>query len=570
MWTYTPPLRDMRFVIDEVLRAPAAWQQWPALRDVDSDTAAAVLDEAGRFAAGVLAPINASGDLQGCIWQDGEVRTPTGYREAYRAFVDGGWPALEADPQDGGQGLSAVLGAALNEMLAAANHGWTMYPGLLHGAYECLRRHASDEVRARYLPKLASGEWLATMNLTEPQAGSDLGLLRTRAEPGPDGTWRLTGSKIFISGGEHDLTDNIVHLVLARLPDAPPGTKGISLFVAPKFLPDGQRNAIHCTGIEKKMGIKGSATCAMSFEGAQAWLVGEPHRGLAAMFVMMNSARLHVAMQGVGHLDTAQANAQAYAQERIQGRGQAIAAHPAMRRTLWSLRAVAEAQRVVAYRAALWLDQAHHAPDADERSLAEARLGLLTPIIKAFFTENGHRGADEALQVWGGYGFVHDHGIEQTVRDSRIAMIYEGTNEIQAIDLVQRKILDDGGQRLDALLNELLADATAHQASVALQANALTHQVAMARAAVAALVEGSREDAEWPLRVADDVLRALGLLLLGWAWLRMAAAAQARAAEPWYADKIRLADFGVQWLLTEADWRWRRVMAREHQLPAWP
>ena len=570
MWTYTPPLRDMRFVIDEVLRAPAAWRQWPALHDIDSDTAAAVLEEAGRFAAGVLAPINASGDLQGCTWQDGAVRTPTGYREAYRAFVDGGWPALEADPQDGGQGLSAVLGAALNEMLAAANHGWTMYPGLLHGAYECLRRHASDAVRARYLPKLASGEWLATMNLTEPQAGSDLGLLRTRAEPGPEGSWRLTGSKIFISGGEHDLTDNIVHLVLARLPDAPPGTKGISLFVAPKFLPDGQRNAIHCTGIEKKMGIKGSATCAMSFEGAQAWLVGEPHRGLAAMFVMMNSARLHVAMQGVGHLDTAQANAHAYAQERIQGRGQAIAAHPAMRRTLWSLRAVAEAQRVVAYRAALWLDQSHHAPDADERSQAEARLGLLTPIIKAFFTENGHRGADEALQVWGGYGFVHDHGIEQTVRDSRIAMIYEGTNEIQAIDLVQRKILDDGGQRLDALLDELLADANAHSACVALQANALTHQVALARTAVAALVKGSREDAQWPLRVADDVLRAMGLLLLGWAWLRIAAAAQPLAAEPWYADKIRLADFGVQWLLTEADWRWRRVMAREHQLPALP
>lgn len=568
MWTYTPPLRDMRFVIDDVLQAPSAWQQWPALREIDGDTAAAVLEEAGRFAGEVLAPINAPGDLQGCTWRDGEVRTPAGYREAYRAFVDGGWPALEADPQDGGQGLSAVLGAALNEMLAAANHGWTMYPGLLHGAYECLRRHASEDLRARYLPRLASGEWLATMNLTEPQAGSDLGLLRTRAEPGPDGAWRLTGSKIFISGGEHDLTDNIVHLVLARLPDAPPGTKGISLFVAPKFLPDGARNAIRCTGIEKKMGIKGSATCAMSFEGALGWLVGEPHRGLAAMFVMMNSARLHVAMQGVGHLDVAQANAHAYARERVQGRGQAIAAHPAVRRTLWSLRAVAEAQRVVAYRAALWLDESHHASDAADRTRAEARLGVLTPVIKAFFTENGHRGADEALQVWGGYGFVHDYGIEQTVRDSRIAMIYEGTNEIQAIDLLQRKVLDDGGQRLDALLAELLADAQAQQGALPRQANALAHHVAQARAAVAALAAGAGADAEWPLRAADDFLRAMGLLLLAWAWLRMAAAARPRAAEPWYADKLRLADFGVQWLLPEADWHWGRVMAREHAVPA--
>jgi alkylation response protein AidB-like acyl-CoA dehydrogenase len=268
-------------------------------------------------------------------------------------------------------------------MLAAANHGWCMYTGILHGAYECLRTHGSEALKARYLAKVASGEWLATMHLTEPQAGSDLGLLRTRAEPAADGSWRIFGNKIFISGGEQDLTDNIVHLVLARLPDAPPGTRGISLLLAPKFLPDGTRNAIFCDGIEHKMGIHGSATCAMRHEGSTAWLIGEPHRGLAAMFVMMNSARLHVGLQGLGHLDRAQQNAHVYARERIQGRGKPISEHPAMRRTLWSLRAMAEGQRVLAYWAAMWLDTAHHHPDADERALAESLAGLLTPVVKS-------------------------------------------------------------------------------------------------------------------------------------------------------------------------------------------
>ena len=371
MWSYTPPLRDMQFVIEDVLDAPAAWRGMPDFAELDADTARAVLDEAGKFAAGVLAPINAAADLQGCRWHDGEVRTPDGYREAYAAYVAGGWAALSCDPEDGGQGLPALLNAAFNEMITAANHGWTMYPGLLHGAYDCLRAHGSAALKAGYLRQLASGEWLATMNLTEPQAGSDLGLLRSKAEPQADGSYRLSGSKIFISGGEHDLSDNIVHLVLARLPDAPAGTQGISLFLAPKLLPDGRRNAIRCDGIEKKMGIKGSATCAMSFDGATGWLIGDAHRGLNAMFVMMNSARLHVALQGLGHLEAAQQNALAYARERIQGRGQPIAAHPAVRRTLWSLRALAEGQRVIAYWAAMLLDEAYHHPDAARRALAD-------------------------------------------------------------------------------------------------------------------------------------------------------------------------------------------------------
>jgi alkylation response protein AidB-like acyl-CoA dehydrogenase len=571
VWTYTPPLRDMQFVIEEVLRAPDAWAATSAFAELDAGTARAVLEEAGKFAAEVLAPMNAAADLQGCTWRDGEVRTPAGYKAAYAAYVEGGWPALSCDPVDGGQGLPALLDAALNEMIAAANHGWTMYPGLLHGAYECLRAHGSDELKRRYLAQVARGEWLATMNLTEPQAGSDLGLLRTKAEPGADGSYRITGSKIFISGGEQDLTPNIVHLVLARLHepgrDAPPGTKGISLFLAPKILPDGTRNAIRCTGIEKKMGIKGSATCAMSFDGATGWLIGQPHRGLAAMFVMMNAARLHVAMQGLGHLEIAQQNAHRYARERVQGRGKAIAEHPAMRRTLWSQRALAEGERVIAYWTAMLLDEAHHHPDAARRAQADAFVGLLTPVAKAFFTECGHRGADEALQVWGGYGFVHDTGIEQTVRDSRIAMIYEGTNEIQAIDLLQRKVLDDGGARLGALLARLEADAAAAGPGIADFVEALRVQNAAARAATAALVAGARDDAEWPLRVADDYLRGIGFVLLAWAWMMRAAAAAPKAGDAWYGDTLRAARFGVQWLLPEAAVRWQRVAAQGAELP---
>ena len=410
MWTYNAPLRDMHFVIEEVLQAPAAWAQTPAFEDLDADTSRQILKEAGKFASGVLAPINSAADLEGCRWNDGNVTTPQGYPAVYKAYVEGGWPALACDPAYGGQGLPQLLNAALNEMIAAANHGWTMYPGLLHGAYDCIKAHGSEALKTRYLEKLTSGEWLATMNLSEPQAGSDLSQVRTKAEAGPitdDGaSWLITGSKIWISGGDQDMTDNIVHLVLCRLPDAPAGNKGLSLMVAPKFLPDGSRNKIRCDGIEKKMGIKGSATSAMSFEGATGWLVGEPHKGLTAMFVMMNSARLHVAMQGLGHLEMAQQNAHAYASERVQGKANGksgtIDQHPAVRRNLWSLRSLCEGERVVAYWTAQLLDDAHSHPDAAQRTKAEDLVTLLTPVAKAFFSDNGNRGANEALQVWGG------------------------------------------------------------------------------------------------------------------------------------------------------------------------
>ncbi|MFT3664111.1 acyl-CoA dehydrogenase family protein [Piscinibacter sp.] len=537
MWHYDAPLRDMRYVIEDVLGLPAQWAALPAFAELDAPTARRVLDEAARFATEVLAPTNAPGDLEGCSFADGEVRTPRGFKQAYRAFVEAGWPALACDPAVGGQGLPQVLNAALYEMLAAANHAWTMYPGLLHGAYECLHLHASDELKQRYLGKVVSGEWLSTMCLTEAQAGSDLGLLATRAMPAADGSYHLKGTKIFISGGEHDLTDNIVHLVLARLPDAPAGTRGLSLFLAPKFLPDGARNALRCDGIEKKMGIKGSATCVMNFDGATGWLVGEAHRGLQAMFAMMNAARLHVALQGLAHAQNAHRNAVVYAHERLQSRapvrgdakGSAdpIVLHPAMRRTLLRQRVLVEGARLVAYEAAHLIDLAAHAADAAERERAQEQAALLTPVLKAFLTDNGFALASDALQVFGGHGYVHDWGVEQCVRDARIAMIYEGSNQIQAIDLVLRKLVADGGRRFAAWLEALAAALPAGGAHGAAAAAQLRRLGALAADVVAA----SREDAELPYRVADDLLRATALALVAQAWAR----ADAVSARPEHA-----------------------------------
>ncbi|MEK8050245.1 acyl-CoA dehydrogenase family protein [Ideonella sp. DXS22W] len=593
MWTYQAPVADMLHVLVQVLDAPAQWATLPAHADLDADTAGQVLAEAGRFASGVLAPLNASGDREGCRWSPEGVTTPTGFREAWAAYVEGGWPALAAPVADGGQGLPEALNMPLNEMIAAANHGWTMYPGLLHGACEVVRHDAVPELRARYLPPMVSGQFLATMCLTEPQAGSDLGQVRTRAEvvggaPAANGVpVRISGSKIFISGGDHDLTDNIVHLVLCRLPDGGAGSKGLSLALVPKFLPDGRRNAVHCDGIEHKMGIHGSATCQMRFDNAEGWLIGQPHRGLAAMFRMMNSARLHVAMQGLGHLDAATQNAWRYAAERVQMRAPSrpegavpgpgadpIAWHPAMRRLLLGLQARTDAARVVALHGAMLLDEAEHHPEPARRAAAAAQVAILTPVAKAFFTELGHRGADEALQAWGGYGFVAEFGIEQTVRDSRIAMIYEGTNEIQAIDLVQRKLLDDGGARAEALMAGLAEEAARCRTEPALQpfAEALDGQLAAWRQAQAALLAGREGDAEYPLRVADDMLAGVGHALFAWAWARIARTALdparapapgGRSAQAW----LDVARYGIDWLLPQAQVHWARVGRQAAALP---
>jgi len=590
-WDYRAPLQDMRFVMERVLGAPATWAQCAPFAELDLDTVDAVLQEAARFAAGVLLPINATGDAAGCVRDKaGQVRTPPGYREAYQAYVDGGWPALPCDPAWGGQGLPMLVDAAAREMLVACNHGWVMYPDLLHGAYETIKAHAGNELKARYLEEVATGRALAAMALTEPQAGSDLGLLRTRAEPQPDGSFQVTGQKIFISGGEHDLTENIVHLVLCRLPDAPPGTKGISLVLVPKLLPDGTRNAMHCDGIEHKMGIHGSATCAMRYEGATGWLVGEPNKGLAAMFPMMNSARLHVGLQGLGHQEMATQNALRYALERVQGRAVAgasatagasvgtpsgggvkpsaadpIALHPAMRHTLLRLQALTEGQRVIAYRAALALDEAAHHPDAERRQAASALAALMTPVIKAFCTDQGFHGASAALQVFGGYGYVREYGIEQTVRDARIAMVYEGTNEIQAIDLLQRKVLADGGKALQAWLAEARAEAQACDAAgLSDVATTLRSECDAADAAVAsvqAAMAASPTDRELPLRVADDFLMGLSHALLAWAFAASARAALEEPDTAWAQGKTKRMRYGLQWVVPQAAVHWARVQS---------
>jgi alkylation response protein AidB-like acyl-CoA dehydrogenase len=569
-WTYTAPLREMRFVIERVLGAPASWSACRAFADMDADTAGAVLEEAARFAAEVLLPLNASGDAEGCTLQaDGNVRTPAGWRAAYQVFVQGGWPALPCDPAWGGQGLPLLVDAAVREMLVACNHGWTMYPDLLHGAYETVKAHASEALKAHCLARIVSGEWLAAMALTEPQAGSDLGMLRTRAESQPDGSLRISGSKIFISGADNDLADNIVHLVLCRLPDAPPGTKGISLALVPKFLPDGTRNAWQVNGLEHKMGIHGSATCALHYDGATGWLLGEPNRGLAAMFLMMNSARLHVGLQGLGHQEMATQNALRHAAERVQFKA-AIATQPAMRHTLLRLQALTEAQRVIAYRAALALDEAAHHADPAQRERQGRTAALLTPLVKALLTQHGFESASAALQVFGGYGCVRETGIEQTLRDARIAMVYEGTNEIQAIDLLQRKVLGDGGRALAEWLVEMEAEAAHCDFAGGLDdfAAALRAQCEEARDTASQIAAGAEADREWPLRAADAFLQGFGHLLLAWAFAASARAAQGEADADWAAAKTGRMRYGVQWLLPGAAAHWQRARLRDAALPA--
>ncbi|MEO6854528.1 MAG: acyl-CoA dehydrogenase family protein [Rhodoferax sp.] len=532
-------LTDITFILCDVLQAPAQWQALPPFADTDADLALQVLDEAGKFVANVVAPLQRAGDEIGCRFEAGQVATPPGFKAAYQAFWQAGWPSLSCAVEDGGQGLPAVLEGVLFEMLAGANHGWTMAPGLLHGAYACLKHHGSDALKEAYLEKIATGEWLATMCLTEAHAGSDLGLVRTKGTPLPDGSFAVNGSKIFISGGEHDLTDNIVHLVLARLPDAPVGPKGLSLFLVPKVLPDGSRNAVVCERIEEKMGLHGSPTCVMRFDDAIGWPVGEPNKGLNAMFVMMNAARLHVGLQGVGLLEAAWQKAHAYAQERRQMRAPTsahgpdlISEHPAIRRILATQRAWIDGGRVLAYHTALQLDVAAHSPDATQRAAAQRWCALVTPVLKAAMTDQAFSGASACLQVFGGHGYIREWGIEQIVRDARVAMIYEGTNEIQAIDLLVRKVRADGGVAIRALLADLPGDA---------RRDALIELTQ-------ALVLAAPGDPELPYWVADDYLRAVALVLLDWAWGRIrASSTDARWTEPAQAFQT--------WVLPECDMR---------------
>lgn len=586
MPTYLAPLRDIEFTIHSWLAVRTDWTRIPSFAELDDTTVQQVLEQAARFSSEVLAPLNASGDLEGCHYHDGIVTTPKGYAEAYRAYVKAGWPALVRNPDSGGQGLPHVLNAALIEMTTAANHAWTMYSGLAHGAYQCIRAHGSAWLREQFLPKLVSGEWLATMCLTEPHAGSDLGLLRTRAQPeetdSEERRYRISGTKIFISGGEHDITDNIVHLVLARLSNAPSGTKGLSLFLVPKCLPsDGQvvANAVSCDGIEKKMGIKGSATCVLTFAGAIGWMIGEPHRGLAAMFVMMNAARLHTSLQGVGHAESAYQIALNYARERVQmraptriarsGAADPIVQHPAIRRALLSIRARLEGSRCIAYWIAHLIDLAEHDPDTQQRARSLQLASLLTPVAKAFFTENGFRSASAALQVLGGHGYVHENAIEQTLRDSRIAMIYEGTNEIQAIDLLLRKVIGDGGAALRQLLSVLKEEAAAclNSAECDEFGRQLQDSVEAVAVATEAIVADAAHDPELPYRLADDYLHLIGLLLLAYAWARSARVARAHA-DAFHVEKLATAQFFFDFLLPELHHRLALLAAGRKHLPS--
>ncbi len=530
MNAYQPQPEASLRILDGAMKVSEQLAALPAFAEFDAALLQQVLREAGKFVGEVVAPLNQGGDAVGARFKAGAVTMPPGFRDAYQAFWQAGWPSLACAVEDGGQGLPTVVEAVLHEMLNAANHGWTMAPGLLHGAYECIRNHGSDELKARYLSKLASGEWLATMCLTEPHAGSDLGLVQTKAVPLPDGRFALSGTKIFISGGEHDLSDNIVHLVLARLPDAPPGPKGLSLFLVPKFEADGQRSQVHCERIEEKMGIHASPTCVMRFDEAAASIVGEPGKGLNAMFVMMNAARLLVGLQGIGLLDAAWQKANAYAQERRQMRapggtskaGQAdlIALHPAIQRILQTQRAWIDAGRVIAYRTALELDTQKHHPDAARREAASRWCSLVTPVLKSAWTEQAFSGASACLQVLGGHGYVREWGIEQHVRDARVAMIYEGTNEIQAIDLLVRKILPDGAVALQTLLADLAAEPGQSQRTrQALQAFA-----DFVRQQLVPRISEPDSAPDQPFWLADDFLRALALLLMAWAWDRLAAA----------------------------------------------
>ncbi|MCU7943208.1 MAG: acyl-CoA dehydrogenase C-terminal domain-containing protein [Candidatus Thiodiazotropha sp. (ex Cardiolucina cf. quadrata)] len=568
---YNAPVRDMLFAFYE-LNDGEYLQQLPGFEDVDSETVLAVLEEAGKFAREQLLPINRNGDEEGCQWNDGRVTTPEGFKEAYAAFIEAGWNSIAFDPVYGGQGLPKSLHLMVDEMLSSTNMSFSLYPGLTYGAWTSLEAYASDEIKDICFPKLAEGVWSGSMCLTEPHCGTDLGLLRTKAEPLDDGGYSITGTKIFITAGDHDLTENIIHLVLARAPDAPEGIKGISLFAVPKMTINGdgtlgEPNNLGCGSIEHKMGLKASSTCVMNFDGARGWLVGEQHKGMRAMFKMMNSERLAVGIQGLGIAEAAYQNAVEYARERLQGRSprgrklpdkpaDPLTEHPDVRRMLLTMRAYTEGSRALCVRVAQLLDIANKSRDQAERRQAEGLVALLTPVIKAFCSDIGFEMATLGQQIYGGHGYVREHGMEQFVRDARIAQIYEGVNGVQAMDLVERKLPMNDGKLIQLFLSpvqDYVNDKRGDE-QLAEFTGPLDVAARHLKSAAVTIMESAIEDPAEPGAAAVDFLRLFGLTALAYEWARAAEIGLRNSVGEeavYYKAKVRTARFFMQRILPQ-------------------
>jgi acyl-CoA dehydrogenase len=585
MPSYTAPVDDVLFLLNDVFHIERH-NNLPGFADASPDVVAAILSEAGKFCAEVLLPLNSSGDSEGCSRkEDGRVVTPTGFKEAYRQLVEGGWIGLSCPVEYGGQGLPATLTTVVNEFLASTNLAFSMYSGLVQGAVAAIMAHASDELKAKFLPKMVSGEWAGTMNLTEPHCGTDLGLLRTKAVKQADGSYKISGTKIFISGGEQDLTSNIIHLVLARIEGAPAGTKGISLFIVPKMLVNadgslGGRNGVSCGSIEHKMGIHGNATCVMNYDNATGYLIGEENRGLNAMFVMMNEARLGVGLQGLALSEIAYQNAAAYAKERLQGRAltgpkfpdkpaDPIIVHPDVRRTLLTIRAFNEAARAFVLWASLFGDISHRSSDPKEKQHADDLMGLLTPVLKGVLTDLGFANTVMAQQMFGGHGYIREWGMEQFVRDARIPMIYEGANGIQALDLVGRKLPKDGGRALQAFFAEVQGFLNEHKNDEGLKAYLPPVNVALGHLQQATMwfMQNAMAKPDNAGAGATDYMHLFGLVALGYMWLRIVKAANeklkagAGAQEQTLRNKLIVARFFMERMLPETGAHLARISA---------
>ncbi len=593
MPTYTAPTRDTRFVINEMLDL-ASYGNLPGFENASQDMIDTVVNEAGKFCSEVLAPLNQIGDEHGCTrHEDGSVTTPPGFKEAYDAFVESGWGTLAKPEEFGGQGLPHVLGFVLEEYTGTANQAFAMYPGLTNGATAAIEAAGSQEQKETYLPKMISGEWSGTMNLTEPHCGTDLGMIRTKAEPQADGSYKITGTKIFISAGEHDLTSNIIHLVLAKTPGAPDSSKGISLFIVPKFLLDengepGERNGVTCGSIEKKMGIHGNSTCVLNYDEATGYMIGEENKGLAAMFVMMNAARLGVGLQGLAQSEVAYQNAVTYALDRRQGRAltgpkdteakaDPIFVHPDVRRMLMDAKVFNEGMRALCLWGALQVDLTHKAQTEEERQLADDLIGLMTPVIKGYGTDKGYDMANNMQQVYGGHGYVKEWGMEQFVRDSRIAMIYEGTNGVQAMDLCGRKLASKGGRAVQAffkMIDDEIATAKQDEALAPI-AEKLDKALGEQKAATMWFMQNAMANPNHLGAGAHHYMHIMGIVTLGFFWLKMAkVASEALKGSPedkgFYEAKMTSASYYAERFLPDAGALRRKLEAGSDNMMALP